>query len=148
MLAWIWKSVAAGLAGALAHTALMSLKAALGLLPAFDPYRALQDTLAAWTGTAGHPALAWALSLMSGATLLGLLFGRLYPRLPGRLGIAKGMVFGCIGWIGMNLMLFPAIGLGAFGAAAGLGAGPALLSLAMVLTYGAVMGAVYAALAA
>lgn len=148
MLAWIGRSLAAGLCGAAAHTGLMSLKSALGLLPSFDPYAALQSAIAGWTGTGVHPALAWSLSFVSGATIVGLLFGRLYALLPGRLGIAKGVIFGLAAWLLMGGLLFPAIGLGAFGAAAGLGFAPALLSLAMLLTYGGVMGAVYAALTA
>lgn len=136
----------AGLAGALAHTALMSVKSGLGLLPSFDPYGALQSALAAWTGTAEHPALTFALSFISGATVLGLLFGRIYAWLPGRSGAAKGLAFGLIGWALMDVLLFPAVGLGAFGWAAGLGSAPALLSLAMVLIYGAVVGTVFAAL--
>jgi hypothetical protein len=93
-----------------------------------------------------HPLAAWALSFFTGATIIGLLFGRIYPILPGRSGIAKGLLFGLLGWTLMNLLFFPAIGLGVYAAGAGLGAAPSLLSLAMLLTYGAVAGAAYAAL--
>lgn len=147
MLAWICKSFAAGLCGALAHTGLMFVKSSLGLLPSFDPYAALQAALASWPFAAAHPALAWALSFVSGATVLGLLFGRLYTRLPGRTGVAKGAIFGACAWLPMGALLFPAIGLGPFGWSAGLGGAAALLSLAMLVIYGGVMGAAYAALA-
>ena len=148
MRAWICRSFAAGLCGAAAHTGLMFLKSALGLLPSFDPYEALQSAIASWTGTAAHPALAWILPFVSGATLIGLLFGQLYAVLPARSGVAKGLIFGLCAWVLMGVVLFPAIGLGAFGSAAGQGVAPAMLSLAMLLVYGGVMGAVYAALAA
>jgi hypothetical protein len=98
-------------------------------------------------GSAAHPALAWALSFVSGATVLGLLLGRLYTHLPGRTGIAKGAIFGVLAWLPMGALLFPAIGLGPFGWAAGVGSAAALLSLAMLLIYGGVMGAAYPALA-
>jgi hypothetical protein len=90
MLAWIYKSLAAGLCDALVHTGLMFVKSALGLLPSFGPYAALRAALASWPAAAAHPALAWAVSVVSGAAVLGLLFGRLYTHLPGPTGIAKG----------------------------------------------------------
>jgi len=46
----------------------------------------------------------------------------------------------------MGLIFFPVIGLGPFAFGAGLGIAPALLSLAMLLTYSLVLGTVYAAL--
>jgi hypothetical protein len=147
MLAWICKSFAAGLCGALAHTGLMFVKSTFGLLPSFDPYAALQAALATWPLAAAHPALAWALSFVSGATVLGLVFGRLYTRLPGRTGAAKGVIFGACAWFPMGALLFPAIGLGPFGWAADLGIAAALLSLTMLVVYGGVMGAAYAAFA-
>jgi hypothetical protein len=46
----------------------------------------------------------------------------------------------------MNLIFFPLIGLGPFAIRAELGIKPAMLSLAMVLTYSIVLGTVYATL--
>jgi hypothetical protein len=46
----------------------------------------------------------------------------------------------------MGLIFFPVIGLGPFAIGVGLGIGPAMLSLAMVLTYSIVLGTVYVAL--
>ena len=43
----------------------------------------------------------------------------------------------------MGLIFFPLIGLGPFAFGAGLGIAPALLSLAMLLTYSLVLGTVY-----
>ncbi len=142
----IWRSLAAGTAGALAHSGLMYLKARFGLLPAFDPYTSLQHSLAQLTGSDVPAIVAWALSFLSGATILGFVFGRIYAVLPGRSGVAKGLDFGLIGSALLGLLLFPRIGLGLFGTAAGADLGPALLSLAMLLTYGVAMGIVYAAL--
>jgi hypothetical protein len=78
--------------------------------------------------------------------ILGFLFARLYQLLPGRNGATKGLTFGLIGWMFMGLIFFPIIGLGVFAFGAGLGIAPALLSLAMLLTYSVVLGTVYAAL--
>jgi Family of unknown function (DUF6789) len=146
MRGWIWRSLAAGLAGALAHSGLMYLKVRFGLLPSFDPYASLQHALAQLTGSNVSALVPWALSFLSGATILGFIFGRIYGVLPGRSGLAKGLAFGLIGWALLGLVLFPAIGLGLFGTGAGADFGPAILSLAMLLTYGAAMGMAYAAL--
>jgi hypothetical protein len=46
----------------------------------------------------------------------------------------------------MGLIFFPLIGLGPFAFQAGLGIAPALLSLAMLLTYSVVLATVYVTL--
>ena len=93
------------------------------------------------------PAIVpWLLSFLNGMTLIGLLFGRVIQRLPGRSGAAKGLSFGVIGWLLLNLIFFPLIDLGPFAARVGAGIGPALLSLAMLMTYSIVLGIVYVAL--
>jgi hypothetical protein len=74
------------------------------------------------------------------------LFARINRLLPGRNGATKGLTFGLIGWVMMGLIFFPLIGLSPFAIGVGLGIGPALLSLAMLLTYSVVLGTVYAAL--
>lgn len=142
----IWKSLAAGLCGSAAHSGLMLLKSQAGLLPSFQPYDDLQQALSVLVGSAVHPAVPWALSFLNGSVVLGFLFGRIYRRLPGRSGAAKGFVFGVFGWIAMGLLFFPALGRGLFATQAGLSALPALFSLLMLLTYGIVMGIAYSAL--
>jgi len=83
---------------------------------------------------------------LNGMALIGLLFGRIFQRLPGRGGAAKGLSFGVIGWLLLNLAFFPLIDLGPFAIRVGAGIGPALLSLGMLLTYSIVLGIVYVAL--
>ena len=141
-----WRALAAGFCGSAAHSFLMLLKSWLGLLPNFQPYEALQQTLSKLIGSDVHPAVPWALSFFNGATVLGYLFGRIYPLLPGQSGIAKGFVFGLLGWIVMGLLFFPALGLGLFATQVGLGATPAFFSLLMLLTYSIVLGIAYSAL--
>jgi hypothetical protein len=143
---WIWKSVVAGACGSLAHSLLMLLKSRAGWLPSFAPYDSLQAALGRIVGHDVHPVVPWALSFLNGATLIGFLFGRLYPWLPGRGGARKGLVFGVLGWAIMGLLFFPLLGLGVFAGGIGLGIWPALFSLAMLLAYSVVMGVVYAAL--
>jgi hypothetical protein len=143
---WIWKALIAGFCGSAAHTLLMYLKSRFGLLPAFQPYESLQAALARLTGGEVDPWIPWALSFLNGSTILGFCFGRGYPWLPGNSGAAKGVTFGFLGWAMMGFVFFPLLGLGLFATALDLGIGPALFSLAMLLTYSVVLGVVYAAL--
>ena len=124
----------------------MYLKSQTGLLPAFQPYESFQAVLSHLIGARVHPVVPWTLSFLNGATILGFAFGRLYELLPGRSGLIKGLMFGVAGWLAMGLIFFPLIGLGPFAAGLGLGGGPALFSLAMILTYSLVLGTVYGAL--
>lgn len=142
----IWKSLAAGLCGSAAHSGLMFLKSWMGWLPSFNPYEDLQQALGEVVGGSVHPLIPWALSFLNGAVVLGIVFGRLYRRLPGRSGAAKGFVFGVLGWTAMGLLFFPMLGRGLFAIRVGLGALPALFSLAMLLSYGVMMGIAYSAL--
>ena len=142
----IWKSLAAGLCGSAAHSGLMFLKSRMGWLPSFNPYEDLQHMLSHLVGGSVHPLVPWALSFLNGAVVLGIVFGRIYRWLPGRSGAAKGLVFGVLGWIAMGLLFFPMLGRGLFAIRVGLGAFPALFSLAMLLSYGVIMGIAYSAL--
>ena len=143
---WIWKSVIAGSAGTIVHFLFMHLKSWTGLLPSFQPYQSFQVALSHWVGTNVPAIVPWALSFLNGMAILGFLFARINRLLPGRNGATKGLMFGLIGWMFMGLMFFPLIGLGPFATGIGLGIGPAILSLAMVLTYSVVLGTVYVAL--
>ena len=143
---WIWKSVIAGTCGTLVHALFMYLKSRTGLLPSFQPYHSFQTALSHWVGANVPAIVPWALSFLNGMAILGFLFGRINTWLPGHNGVTKGLTFGVIGWIFMGLIFFPLIGLGLFAFRAGLGIGPALLSLAMLLSYSVVLGTVYSAL--
>jgi hypothetical protein len=142
----IARLLAAGLAGSIAHTALMALKSRAGWLPDFQPYQDVQAMLGALVGRSVHPLVPWALSYFNGSVVRGYLFGRLYPWLPGRTGVAKGGVFGLGVWGVMGLLFFPAIGKGLFASGTLHGVVPSLFTLLMVLTYSVVLGAVYALL--
>ena len=143
---WIWKSVIAGSAGTIVHFLFMHLKSWTGLLPSFQPYQSFQVALSHWVGANVPAIVPWGLSFLNGMAILGFLFARINRLLPGRNGATKGLMFGLIGWMFMGLIFFPLIGLGPFATGIGLGIGPALLSLAMVLTYSVVLGTVYVAL--
>ena len=143
---WIWRSVIAGTSGTIVHFMFMYFKARTGLLPSFQPYQSFHIALSRLVGENVPAIVPWLLSFVNGATILGFLFGRINRLLPGRNGAIKGLTFGLIGWAMMGLIFFPWIGLGPFAFGAGLGVGPALLSLGMILTYSMVLGTVYVAL--
>ncbi|MGA8823858.1 MAG: DUF6789 family protein [Pseudolabrys sp.] len=141
-----WKSIAAGLCGSAAHSVLMALKSWAGILPSFQPYADLQALLTGLVGNSVNPVVPWALSYFNGSVVLGFIFGHSYQRLPGRTGVAKGLVFGFAVWVAMGLIFFPAIGKGWFAAQTGLGIAPTLFTLAMVLTYSVTLGVAYSVL--
>jgi len=140
---WIWKSVIAGFAGTIVHLLFMYFKSRTGLLPSFQPYQSFRIALSHWLGEDVPAIVPWALSFLNGMTILGFLFARINRLLPGRTGATKGLIFVLVGWVLMGLLFFPLIGLGPFAIGVGLGIGPALLSLLMLLTYSVVLGTVY-----
>jgi hypothetical protein len=121
----------------------MLAKVRLGILQAFQPYQSLQVALGDWTGHHVHAAVPWLISYLNGSTAAGFLFARLYWHLPGKSGLVKGLIAGVLGWLATDLIFLPLLGLGPFAMKLGLGLGPALFSLWMMLTYSVVMGIVY-----
>jgi hypothetical protein len=144
----IWKSVAAGVCGSLAHSALMAFKSWVPILPAFRPYDDLQALLANVIGHSVNPLVPWALSYFNGSVVLSFLFSHTYHWLPGGNGAMKGVGFGFAVWIAMGLIFFPMIGKGLFAASTELGFAPAPFTLLMVLTYSVTLGVTYDAFAA
>lgn len=136
-------SLLAGFGATTTHIALMTLKHRAGILPAFEPYADLQRLLSGMMGRPLEPALAWLISYVNGALILGFLFGRLYDRLPGAGAIAKGGVFGFSAWLVMGLGFFPLAGHGVFARGLGLGVLPAALMFAMLMSYAIVMSLLY-----
>jgi len=137
-------SLLAGFGATTMHVALMTLKHRAGILPGFEPYADLQRLLSGLFGRPLEPALAWLLSYVNGALILGFLFGRLYDRLPGAGAIAKGGAFGFAAWLVMGLGFFPLAGRGMFALGLGLGVRPAALMFAMLMSYAIVMSVLYA----
>jgi len=137
-------SLLAGFGATTMHVALMTLKHRAGILPGFEPYADLQRLLSGLFGRPLEPALAWLLSYVNGALILGFVFGRLYARLPGASALAKGVLFGLAAWLAMGFGFFPLAGRGIFARSLGLGALPAALMLAMLMSYAIVMSLLYA----
>src|ERR1700690_4140054 len=109
------RAAIAGLCGSVTHSLLMFAKAKLGILESFQPYQSLQIALIYWTGDYVHPAVPWLISYLNGSTLASFTFARLYRHLPGNSGPMKGFICGVLGWLAMDLVFFPLLGLGRFG---------------------------------
>jgi hypothetical protein len=122
---WVWKVAIAGLCGSATHSLLMFAKAQLGILESFQPYHSLQVALTYWTGEYVHPVVPWLLSYLNGSTVAGFVFARLYERLPSNSGPMKGFISGVLGWLVMDLIFFPLLGLGPFATKLGLSLWPA-----------------------
>jgi hypothetical protein len=76
-----------------------------GVLPSFQPYQAFQFALGQWVGTNVPAIVPWTLSFVNGMTILGFLFAWFNRLLPGN-GALKGLTFGLLGWVFMNLIFF------------------------------------------
>ena len=140
------RSLLAGLAGTCAHFALMFLKTRLDIVPGFQPYAELQRGVALATGASLSAPLAYALTFFNGAVVLGLVFGRIFRRLPGQTPLAKGLFFALCAWAAAGCVMFPLLGRGPFAWGLGLGFAPAILMLVMLSVYSLAMSYAYAVL--
>lgn len=134
----IAKGMLAGLAATVALSLLMLMKGAVGLIPALDPI----GMIAMMMGVS--VAIAWGVHFMIGAVIWGGAFAFFEPRLPGGEFWLKGVVFGIGAWLIMMVAMMPMAGAGFFGMQLGMMA--PVMTLAMHLVFGAVLGGVYAML--
>jgi hypothetical protein len=139
----IRNSVIAGLCGTVVHSLLALVHSKVGPLPEFQPNDDFRRALSWLIGQDIHPGVAWLLLFVNGAVIWGFLFGQVYRFLPGKYPWQKGVVFGICAWIVMGFVFFPLVDRGIFAMGLGLGAAPAILLLAMLLTYSVTMSLVY-----
>ena len=125
------------------HSLLLLVHSKTGPLPEFQPNEDIQRSLSWLTGTDVHPAVAWLLLFVNGAVIWGFIFGQTYRFLPGNRPWRKGVFFGVCAWFVMGVIFFPLVERGLFAVGLGLGIAPAVLMLAMLLTYSVTMSLVY-----
>lgn len=126
------RGLIAGIIATAVLSALMMIKAAMGLLPQFNVITLLADTLG------GGPIVGWAAHIAIGVVLYGLVIANLSGALPGGSPTVKGIVLGVIGWLGMMLVAMPVMGAGIF--ASSLGIPVVIATLVLHLIFGAVLG--------
>lgn len=131
--------IAAGFAATVVLSAIMLMKQAMSVMPELDPIRMI-------SGMMGAPrAVGWLVHLAIGTVVWGLLFAWLAPYLPGAMWL-RGVIFGVGAWLTMMIAMMPMAGAGPFGLK--LGAMAPVATLMLHCVFGAVLGAVYGALAA
>ena len=132
---WI-KGMVAGFVATVVLSALMLMKAMMGVMPELNPIKTIADMLGA------PPAVGWVMHFMIGIVLWGTLFAWLDPTLPGESHWLKGIVFAAGAWLIMMIAMMPMAGAGFFGSHLGMTA-PAM-TLMLHIVFGFVLGAVYA----
>lgn len=136
----IGKGMLAGLAATVVLSALMLMKAMMGVMPALD----LPAMIAGMMGSPDTPVLGWAIHFMIGVVGYGIAIALLGQRLGSP--IVSGIAIGAIGWLIMMLVLMPMAGVGVFAMSMGLMA--PMMTLVLHLIFGAVLGWTYGKLTA
>lgn len=125
------KSMLAGLAATLVLSALMVMKAMMGLLPQLDVI-AMLSTMMGSTMIVG-----WAAHFMIGTVIFGIAFAVLHRFLPGTTNLTKGVAFSLGAWM-MMIAVMPMAGAGLFGLNLGIMA--PVMTLILLVIYGVVLG--------
>ena len=134
----ILKGVVAGFVATLALSALMILKDMIDLFPRVDLVALLSGLLDA------PLAVGWAVHALIGTVVFGALFALVAVKIPGATPITKGVLFAVGLWLLMQLIVLPLTPAGFFGV--GFGFWAPVVTLAMHVVYGAVLGSVFALL--
>lgn len=135
------RGIFAGLIATIALSALMIIKAMMGVMPAFNVITDWTDALGAF-GMSVTPAIAWILHFVLGA-VWGVLFAMFHRQLPGGY-VVSGIVVGVLAWLGMMIAFMPLAGNGLF--ALGIGPIVTMASLMLHIFFGAVLGYAYSKL--
>ena len=133
--------IIAGLIATVVLSALIMIKAQMGVMPDLD----VIALLAAMMGTGA--ATGWVLHFLIGAGY-GVIFSRISRSDTRRRAMTKGILLGLAGWVAMMILLLPVMGKGLFGLS--MPSETMLVPLATLMlhaVFGAVLGASHHALA-
>ncbi len=134
------KGMVAGLAATVVLSALMVMKAMMGLMPELD----LPRMIAGMMGQPDNPMLGWIVHFMIGVVGYGIAIALFGAKEPGQSNVGRGIFIAIGGWLVMMVALMPMAGAGLFGMNMGIMA--PMMTLVLHLIFGAVLGAVYGAL--
>lgn len=138
------KTILNGMIGGLVATIVLSLimavKSKMGVMPDLNVIKMLAGQMG------GGLALGWAAHFVIGIVVYGVALAGINSVLPGKSGLAYGIVLGIAGWLVMMVALMPMVGAGFF--AMGMGMMATVATLILHLIFGAVLGLVYGKLAA
>ncbi len=132
----VGKGVEAGFVATIVISVLMLVQHAAGVAPQFN----LISLLVTAAGTPETPMLGWVLHFIIGAGVWGAGFAVFSPHLPGPHWL-RGLAFGILAWLLMMVAFLPSAGLPIF--ASGMGTQIPVVSLALHLVYGLVLGETY-----
>ncbi|MEO7937554.1 MAG: DUF6789 family protein [Burkholderiaceae bacterium] len=138
----IGKGFLAGLVATIVLSALMVMKAMMGLMPALD----LPQMLAAMMGSPTTPMVGWVVHFLIGIVAYGIAIALLDARLPGSSSTWHGVLLAVAGWLVMVVVLMPMAGAGRFGMT--MGPMAPVMTLVLHLIFGAVLGWTYGRLVA
>jgi hypothetical protein len=130
------KGVEAGIIATIVISALMFIQQASGVAPDFN----LIDLIMKAAGAPGMTTLAWILHFTIGVGVWGAGFAAFSPHLPGPHWL-RGLIFGALTWVLMMVVFLPAAGIPIF--AQGMGTTIPMVSLALSLVFGIVLGESY-----
>lgn len=131
-------------AGFVATTLLSLLSLTRGWLPQLDLVTVLDhigEGLLAVSGLPSIPAAGWILHFAVGTLWWGVLFGIIWPILPGQQPWARGAWFGLGASLLVMLMVMPLAGAGYFGMQ--ISPLAPLVTILLHVIYGAVLGAMF-----
>jgi hypothetical protein len=131
------KGMLAGLVATIVLSALMVLKAMMGLMPQLD----IAKMIAGVMGSPDTPLIGWIVHFAIGIVVYGIAIAVLDSKLPGTSHIGHGIMLAVIGWLAMMVMLMPMAGAGLFGMNLGIMA--PMMTLVLHLIFGAVLGWFY-----
>jgi uncharacterized membrane protein YagU involved in acid resistance len=134
-LGMIGTGIAAGFVATVVLSAMMLLKRSMGLMPELDPIA----MIAAVAG-ASSPAVGWIAHFVIGSIFWGVGFAIVSPYLPGPHRL-RGVIFAVGAWLIMMLVVMPMAGAGSFGL--GLGIMAPVVTLALHVVFGLVLGGIY-----
>lgn len=138
------RGMIAGFVATVVLSALMLIKAMMGIMPALDLIQMLTGMAHNMLGLPANPAVGWVIHFMIGTVVWGIAFALLYEKLPGSSPTTKGIVFSVLAWLLMMLIPFPMAGAGLFGMKLGIMA--PVMTLVLHLVWGAVLGWTFGAL--
>ena len=133
--AMIGRGIAAGFAATFVLSVIMLMKRSMGLMPELDPVA----MISAMAG-ASSPVVGWIGHFVIGSIFWGGGFAIVSPYLPGPYRL-RGAIFAVGAWLIMMLVVMPMAGAGSFGL--GLGIMAPVVTLALHVVFGLVLGGIY-----
>ena len=130
-------AVLASLVATVVLSAMMLIKAKMGVMPELNIIQMLAGMMGAGA------VVGWLMHFMVGIGY-GIAFSQINQLLPSKNIVVKGILIGIAGWLVMMIALMPMMGVGMFGMKMGIMA--PMMTLILHIIFGATLGFVYSKL--